>query len=249
MRGELMLALIRPLITLAAEAYLIFLRVFGSRKTAVGAARNSETQLRQKHFAGAEYMARSAIAADPHWLGGYKALANVYSSAGDVSGARAVLQRAANEIRGDGEVDAALGDLEREAGRYAGAEEAYRRGLKSGARSPHMLVRLARALEGQGKLDEAATLLEEARQLAPDDLSVLTALGEVRTEQGQYQDAVAPLTEVVEREPGRAFPHFYLGVALRNIGRTEEALSQLATAVHLDPTNERYLDYVRTVQG
>jgi Flp pilus assembly protein TadD len=244
MRTYVMQNLVRSLIRLVLNSSLVFVRLVRSNERAVSLAGYADRELMKGHLSSAEYLARASIASDQDWPGGYIILSRVHGKAGHLDKARETAKRGMQRNARDSTIATSLGDLEREQGRFREAEESYRRALEVGGRKPRVLLRLARSLEGQSNLEEAAALLEEARKQAPDDLDVLTALGEVRTEQGDFEEAATLLSETVKRDPHRAFPHFYLGVALRNVGKHSDAVNEVRKALSIEPANERFATYL-----
>jgi tetratricopeptide (TPR) repeat protein len=95
------------------------------------------------------------------------------------------------------------------------------------------------------KLDnpaEAATLLERASQLVPDDRSVLIPLAELYLAADREADAIPVLQKVVASYGGRrvkevAIYHRLLARAYRGAGDSARALSELDAAYKVDLTN------------
>ncbi|MDB4986545.1 MAG: domain protein putative component of TonB system, partial [Myxococcaceae bacterium] len=88
----------------------------------------------------------------------------------------------------------------------------------------------------------AASLLEAASQLAPDDRNVLIPLAELYLAAGRQADAVPVLQKVVASYGGRrvkelAVYHRLLAKAYRGAGDTARALTELDAAYRVDLTN------------
>jgi tetratricopeptide (TPR) repeat protein len=162
--------------------------------------------------------------------------------------ARAALQEALDGGLGDFRLLMDFGELERSAGQFGAAEEMYRRALELKAADSEAMWKLARALEGQGRLEEATGVLTRARALSPDEIQIAKALGDVLTERGAYEDALPLLEEVTLREPNNAFGHYYQAIALEGTGNRSEALQHANTALELDPANARYQQLLRSLQ-
>jgi tetratricopeptide (TPR) repeat protein len=62
-------------------------------------------------------------------------------------------------------------------------------------------------------------------------------LGNLLLEQGQINDALAPLAKAVELAPNDAFCHMSLGIAYWKSGKVEQAQHELETATRLEPDN------------
>jgi Flp pilus assembly protein TadD len=67
--------------------------------------------------------------------------------------------------------------------------------------------------------------------------------GETAVKEGRYQDAVALLTKVVQREPDNADAHNYLGFSLRKLGDLDKAQAHYRTALQLEPDHKAALEY------
>jgi len=67
--------------------------------------------------------------------------------------------------------------------------------------------------------------------------------GEKAVKEGRYQEAVALLTKVVQREPDNADAHNYLGFSLRKLGDLDKAQAHYRTALQLEPNHKAALEY------
>jgi Flp pilus assembly protein TadD len=67
--------------------------------------------------------------------------------------------------------------------------------------------------------------------------------GEKAVQEGRYQDAVALLTKVVQREPDNADAHNYLGFSLRKLGELDKAQAHYRVALQLQPDHKAALEY------
>jgi len=112
---------------------------------------------------------------------------------------------------------------------------------------------LASSLQTQNRLAEAAQVLEVALKRFPDDYRLLVQKAEGFVEQGEYAAAEQLLRPEIESGSRRRELRYTYAVALRGIGRTEEAAEHFAytseaaqrtaaanqriAAVAADPTN------------
>lgn len=105
-------------------------------------------------------------------------------------------------------------------------------------------MRLAEGLErvrGGNTLD-GVRRLNEATTLDPDNGAAWYYLGMVRLQ--EYRDpngAVEPLSEAAIRLPREAEVQYQLGLALVELGRTDEALTAFDAAIAIDPEHARAL--------
>jgi Flp pilus assembly protein TadD len=90
------------------------------------------------------------------------------------------------------------------------------------------------ALEGQN-LDVALSLATQAKQAAPDLVSINDTLGWIQYKKGNYVIAVGLLTEVVNKLPQSAEYRYHLGMALKSAGQTDRAKEELKKALQMSP--------------
>jgi tetratricopeptide (TPR) repeat protein len=90
-----------------------------------------------------------------------------------------------------------------------------------------------------GRCEETEADIREALRLSPQDTSAyiwLAVVGHTKVHLGSYEEAVAWLMRSMEINQNYPLAHFYLAVALANLGRLEEANSEVQTGLALDPT-------------
>jgi tetratricopeptide (TPR) repeat protein len=101
---------------------------------------------------------------------------------------------------------------------------------------PDLLWALAMALDRHGRSAQAAERLQAFAARWPErrpDLYV--ELGRVQYRAGGATDALASLERALEHDPTSATAHFYRGLALRRLGRLDQAERGLRTAARLEP--------------
>ncbi len=118
------------------------------------------------------------------------------------------------------------------------------------------LLLLAVALQDQGNRGQAEQVLRRAWRLDPGDFWVNVALGELfPVEDHTYarsDEGPRFLTAAVAIRPRSDAAHEYLGCALRDRGKLEEANAEFRTALRLRPDSDRYhnrLGYTLREQG
>ncbi|HEY2809302.1 MAG TPA: sulfotransferase [Steroidobacteraceae bacterium] len=109
--------------------------------------------------------------------------------------------------------------------------------LAEGFEHPLLLNVLATRLEGEGKLEEAAGLLERGIALAPSDVPVRNALALVLQRLERPQEALAHLELILQDQPQLAFAHASKGNALIALGSLGLAQASHLRALELDPDN------------
>jgi len=104
-----------------------------------------------------------------------------------------------------------------------------------GETHPTLLNLCAHRLEVQGDFPGALKLLDQALQIAPDDVSILSAIGHCWIKQAEPVNALRAFSAALARHPGFAPAHYGAGLALRALGDLTEARTALARAAALDP--------------
>lgn len=109
--------------------------------------------------------------------------------------------------------------------------------LAEGFEHPLLLNVLATRFEDEGKLEEAARLLERGVALAPADVPVRNALALVLQRLERPQEALAHLEVILKQHPQLAFAHASKGNALIALGSLGLAQASHLRALELDPDN------------
>ena len=98
---------------------------------------------------------------------------------------------------------------------------------------------LGELLEAQGRFDEAALALGEARALDPLSLPVSAALGECLTHLGRYDDAVAVFEQTLELEPDFERARYGLGLVLEQKRDYARAIAEFGRIRETDAGNTK----------
>ncbi len=106
------------------------------------------------------------------------------------------------------------------------------------------LVRQAELYRGQGNLDKASELIEQALKLNPDLIEARHVLGAIYLDQRKFDKAIEELEQVLRVNPYNPTAHENLGYALVSKGRFEEALDELKKAVKLGGKNAEVLNNI-----
>jgi tetratricopeptide (TPR) repeat protein len=107
----------------------------------------------------------------------------------------------------------------------------------------HAYIGLAQNFLGRG--EETAGHIEDALRLSPRDAAVYlwrSFKGSVKLFLAQDEEAVGELRRAIETNRNHALPHFYLAVALAELGRLDEARLEAREGLSIDPmfTIRRY---------
>jgi TolB-like protein/class 3 adenylate cyclase len=101
----------------------------------------------------------------------------------------------------------------------------------------HAYIGLAQNFVGRG--EETAGHIERALRLSPRDTAVYlwrTFNGSVKVFLVKDEEAVGELRRAIEANRNFAAPHFYLAVALAELGRLDEARLKVREGLSIDPT-------------
>lgn len=153
---------------------------------------------------------------------------------------------------GPDEIEGRLQDSEN---RRPEAQAAFEKAAAAGSKSPWVHYRLAQLLWQQNLGPEAlakiATLLERAKELAPDDADVLSYLADVRVEQQRPADALVLAEQAVQLEPDAFHHRLTHARALWAANRANDARQAARTALNAARTSEErqraqsYLDFLQ----
>jgi TolB-like protein/class 3 adenylate cyclase len=101
----------------------------------------------------------------------------------------------------------------------------------------HAYIGLAKNFVGRG--EETAGHIEDALRLSPRDTAVYlwrTFNGSVKAFLARHEEAVGELRHAIEANRNFAIGHFYLAVALAELGRLDEARLEAKAGLSIDPT-------------
>lgn len=102
--------------------------------------------------------------------------------------------------------------------------------------SEQPLLNLSIVLLHQGRLKEAAPLLEKAVSLAPKDSHIHEQLGHLYLQQNDFAAAQREFQQACQLDPTNSGLHFLLGQAYRHQGRQQEAQAEFAISARLAGT-------------
>jgi tetratricopeptide (TPR) repeat protein len=125
-------------------------------------------------------------------------------------------------------------------GRYEDASRTAQKALKIRADSVEALIVRAKAEIGLKQMQEADTSLAEALKLAPENPACHLALGELRTTQTKYQEALDAYDNALLYKADPADVWVGKGFTLIELGRAQEAMELHARCVEADCWNANY---------
>lgn len=127
-----------------------------------------------------------------------------------------------------------LGTALEAAGDFPAALVEYQELIKIDPQSAMGQIGLGALLVKQGKIDEAVTALKRAVSLDSKIFEAQWALGRALILAEQFAAAVESLQAAVRSAPDRADAHYQLGLALKRLGRAEEAEREFALVERLN---------------
>lgn len=215
---------------------------------------------RGDYFRAVQYL-EEALALNPAAPPIHAALAETYSSLGEVGRAEANLQRGRLAERTLAHVDAEpavrppdplLEDVEAllrtaEAyerrgtralgqGNLSRAISHFRAGLERQPGSPSLRHKLGVALAAAGNREGSREQFEEVVRRSPDYARAHYSLGILMEESGDFARALARYTSAVRYDPDSVEARLQLGGLLRRAGRPDDARAQYERIIELDPT-------------
>lgn len=101
------------------------------------------------------------------------------------------------------------------------------------------LAYLAELHAASGGLPQAATALERALELAPEQEGLRVTLGAILFELRRYEEASEELEIAVSRSPRSAVAHYYLAAVQRGLARLDLAEGTAERAIELAPPPSR----------
>jgi tetratricopeptide (TPR) repeat protein len=131
------------------------------------------------------------------------------------------------------------GNYHYDRGEYAEAERILRKAVSLNWSNPAPHNGLGRALQRQGKLDDAITQYHRVISIDPKWAvaynNLGTALRDKARPNGKLDDAIAHYRRAIELDRNFALPHHNLGFALYSQGNNDDAIAEFRRAIALDP--------------
>jgi uncharacterized protein (TIGR02996 family) len=198
--------------------------------------------LRKTDFDRAIVAFRKRLESDPNSAIGHRELGDAYRQQGRQD--EALLEYLATLLidPGDAEACAAIGQIHLSAGRYDDAIEILQRAVNLKPQHKEARYALANALVRLGKMDEGKRALEVVAKLQAEaleeehrsyELNQLKLEGNLRFNEGKYEESVLLWKQVVDRQPDLPANHVSLGQALANGAHHEAAIESFQRALEL----------------
>lgn len=189
-----------------------------------------------------------AIARDPGYALAYASVAMAYAEMSEGGGLapdiahRKAKDAGANALRLDptlGEAHCIVAYLKMLEFDWVGAEEEFKRALELSPGSADTYDLYGRMCSGLERYDEAAAMLQRARELDPLAHKMDAATNLLRT--GRYDEAALAAEDGTELDPQSDRAHATLAWARLKQGRVDEGLAELERAVSLSPHSTNWI--------
>lgn len=107
--------------------------------------------------------------------------------------------------------------------------------------SAQIKLALAQQQYDSGRYKQAAKLVNECLNGDPEKVGAHLLLGKLCLAEGSVRQGSAELELTVQMDPNLAEGWYWYGVALQQLGRTDDALTSYTEAMRLYPTNVEYI--------
>ena len=143
------------------------------------------------------------------------------------------------KLQGSGSAYMLLGDVRRAQKQLPQAEQAFRKAVELSPGQSQPLVSLARAVQSQGRNDEAIRLLDEALKRGNNSFELYAALGSSYRRAGRYQQAVDAHQKLVQTAPSSPMGYLLLGADHFATGQWDAAHDDYTNALKVAPQDPR----------
>lgn len=127
-----------------------------------------------------------------------------------------------------------MGQLYNDKKMYQKAIDALKEGYNIDAH-PVFLELIADCYQSLGDYQNALTAINEAQQMRPDDMDLVTTKADVLGESGDIDGAIAEWSRYIEKTPDFFYGYYRRGFYEDNSGRTDDALTDYDMAIMLEP--------------
>lgn len=150
----------------------------------------------------------------------------------------------AGALTGRSVIYVAIGRLAEVEGDGTAAIDAFEHAVRLNPNEPLMRQELATALAAAGRRDAAFAELVAGLLVNPANAPLHAAIGQLRLDDNQPADAVPAFTRALELSPERYEVRYALAIALKRLGRNDEAAAQLE---QFERTRQQMLERRRRV--
>jgi tetratricopeptide (TPR) repeat protein len=177
-------------------------------------------------------------------------LGEVYQNLGQADQAIASYEAALSLQPKSAMLHTVLGNLQSERNRVEAARKHYEAAILIDTRFAPAVNNLAWLhLRSQGNVDVALGLAQKAKELQPGSTSATDTLAWAQYKKGLYAAALPLLQDCVKASPASPMYHYHLGMVLVASGATQQARTQLQTALRLKLGGEDAQQARQTLAG
>ena len=235
-----------------ARAYRLLANPGDALATLLGAARLNVSDARLSAELGEVYLMqgrpeaalaayRQTVALDPGEEAYYIRLANLWQTQAEFSQAELTLRTGLTQARRPAAVYAALADLYLREGKAQQAKALLEEGMGLVGAEPALVTAMgayyeAQAVQGVAPDDSAERWYTAHLADAPNDVAVLTALGDHLLRRNKVDDAIVRYEQAMELAPTDAGVRLAAAAAYTAANRPDDAAAALREALTLEPT-------------
>jgi tetratricopeptide (TPR) repeat protein len=187
----------------------------------------------QRKIDQAEKAFRKAVDFAPDLALAHYELGQLYVLENKLPAAVSAFQAALKQDEANSAIHTALGMVLARRGQVDAANGHYKRAFQLNPRDVVAANNLAANLGDQQDLDDALGFARDALELAPSNPAIKDTLGWIYYKQGRFDKAYPFLAEASAALPQHPVVRYHHAVALSKIGKQNEALSELKTALSL----------------
>lgn len=128
-----------------------------------------------------------------------------------------------------------IGQLYNDKKMYAKAIEALKKAYDIDAH-PVFLELIADSYQSMGDYQNALEAVNQALQMRPEDMDLISAKADILEESGDVDGAIAEWSRYIDKSPDFFYGYYRRGFYKDNWGRTDEALEDYDMSIMLEPT-------------
>jgi len=197
---------------------------------------------------------KKCLELEPSYSIAYKNIGRVYMLKNSMDKAIEEFKNAVSYNPNFGEAYYGLGDAYLTKGMIKEAVEGYKNAIRVLPASALISVPVYNNLayiyaEEDNKLDEALSMAQKAKQLAPDQPDVSDTLGWIYYKKGMYKEAITYLKEAVSKQPDNPIMRYHLGAAYHKQGLRNEAIKELESSLSKGKSFEESEDAKRLLSS
>ncbi|MEA2083332.1 MAG: tetratricopeptide repeat protein [Thermodesulfobacteriota bacterium] len=192
--------------------------------------------LERKDFQAAEKSFTKAIELNPEWLAPHSNLAVLYVVKGEPTEAIARFEQALKVNPRQGEIYISLALLYEQTENYEQAMAVYEKALAENFRfwpaANNLAFLLCEYAPDPENLERALQLIQQAREMRPNEPKILDTLGWIYFKMGKSNLAAEIIGQALSAAPKNPVLNYHLGMVLADSGQKEEARKRLQDAVN-----------------